>query len=140
MDDFSVVYVLHAQAELGEHVQDVLLTKQPSPLLFNLVTQITAIGKIHHNTQFAFFCFKGFDEFDNIRMLQMLNNPRFLQRFFSLVLAHAGDVNDLHDAHKPIRNALDKKSLTERALTQQFHLPIVSKFLTLFNILHSIFL
>ena len=113
MNDLPIMHMLHSEAQLCEHVDDVLLTEWLSSLLFDFVTQVTSIGKIHHNAQFAFFGFESLDKFNDVWMPQMLNNSRLLESFFPLVLAHSGDVDDLHDTHKSVRQTLDQERLSE---------------------------
>ena len=107
MNNLPIVNMLHAQAQLSEHIQNILLTKRPPSLLLDFVTEVAAISIVHHNTQLTFFGLEGFDELDDVRVLEVLDDFSLLESFLALMLAHARDVDDLHDAHESVRNPLN---------------------------------
>lgn len=88
MQYLSVVDVLHAEANLGEPVQDLVLRKIPSPLLLYLLGEVAAIGKVHDDAKVTFFGLVRFPESHDVGMVEYFEDLRLLQRLNPFFFTH----------------------------------------------------
>ena len=84
MDDFSIVNVLHAEANLCEPVQNLILRERPASLRLDPSLQVATIAEVHNDTEFSSFGFEHFDERDDVWVAERFQKPRLLQGFFLL--------------------------------------------------------
>ena len=136
MDDFSVMNVLHSQANLGEQIKNRVFRHVATSLLFYLVRHVTSISKVHDDAKLSLPGFKSFNEFDYIRMLKMFDNLGLLKSLFPLMFAHFGDINDFHNTLELVRVPLDEVCLSEGSFTKQLNLFVVREFFFLLQLVH----
>ena len=131
MDDFSIVDMLHTKAHLSEPVQNLVLAEVTASLLFQFTREITSISVVHDDAELSFSCLKCLDEFNDIGVLQMLDDLGLLQCLFFLVFAHALDIDDLHDALKLVWHPFNQVSFSKRALSKEFDFSVLFEFFPL---------
>ena len=86
MDHFSIVNVLHPEANLCEPVQDLIFRKGPAALGLDPPLQVTTVTEVHNDAQFASFGLEDLDEGDNIGVVKGFQESGLLQRLFLLTL------------------------------------------------------
>lgn len=117
MDNFPIVHMLHAEAHLSKPIQDLIFAKRPPSLLFDFLSNITAISIVHDDTELAFFSLEGLNKLDDVGMLHVLDNFGLLESFLFFALTHSSDVDDFHDAHEAVAHSLDEIGFSKRTFT-----------------------
>ena len=86
MDHFSIVNVLHTQANLCKPVQDLIFRKGSAALGLDPPLQVATVTEVHNDAQFASFGLENFDKGDNIGVIKGFQESCLLQRLFLLAL------------------------------------------------------
>ena len=50
MNNLSIVNMLHSQTELRKPIEDLILSKRPVTLIFDLLTDVSSVGIVHDDT------------------------------------------------------------------------------------------
>lgn len=74
MNDLAIVHMLHAEAHLSEQVQNVSLCEVATFLFLYLLADVTAVSEVHDNAKLALLGLKSFNEFDDVGVLQVLDD------------------------------------------------------------------
>ena len=136
MDDFSVMYVLHTEANLGEPVKDLSLWEGPAFLGFDATLKIATVAVVHNDTELAFFGLEDLDKCDYIWVAEGFQKSCLLECLFFLLLRHSTDVNHFHDAHVRVFDPPHKESLAEGAFAEELDFLICLKLGSFFDSSH----
>ena len=126
MQDLLVVTVLHGECDLGEPVEELILSHVVFPTLaidslealLDFALQVTIVGIVHHNAQLALFGLVHLTETHNVGMVQHLQNFGLVKGLAAFLFAHLCDVDLLDDSVGVVRKTLHQVGSSKGANTE----------------------
>jgi len=119
VQNFAVVHVLHAEADLREPVEELALGEVAPALVLDSLGQVAAVRVVHHDAEVALFGLVRFAEPHNTGVVANLQNLRLFQSLESLTLRHFFDHDLFNDRKLFVTLTLDEERFTKSALAEQ---------------------
>jgi hypothetical protein len=120
MENFTIMDMLDSKTNLSEPIEDLILIEKLFVFLFlgNCFGKISALGELHDNFEFILFGDVDFNEFDDVRMVEVFEDLGFFNGLVSLLLRHVIDVHFLDDKELIVSFSLDEIGFTKSSFSQ----------------------
>ena len=118
VQDFTIMHVFQAQADLSEPVQNLVFWEVTTSLLLNQLLQISTVCEIHDYAEVTLLCFVDFAESYYVWVIEHLQNLCFLDSFLALTITHRLDVDLLDDTEFLGRFSLHQECFAKGSLAE----------------------